>query len=222
MLSSSSGPVPLFDLAFLHPDPRFSSAPRAGRRLGLKVSAEIKNRLDGAARATGRTQSQEAEARLLHSFDREDLLGEVMTLAFDDRRTADVILAMGHLMHHVGSTRGYFTGSSDLDDHWLDHPDAYREAFEATTTFLRAAQPQDYRYRSPKPNKRGVGRGYRVAHDFLQRLPAIHFGKRLSRRDAHIGPHRRVSTIASLLGSAIKELKPVPPSSSVTERENSS
>lgn len=37
--------------------------------LGLKVTPDIKNKLDAAARANGRTQSQEAEARLERSFD---------------------------------------------------------------------------------------------------------------------------------------------------------
>lgn len=38
------------------------------RSLGLKVTPDIKNRLDAAAKANGRSQSQEAEARLEQSF----------------------------------------------------------------------------------------------------------------------------------------------------------
>lgn len=44
--------------------------PEPGRRvsLGLKVTAEMKRRIDDAARRNGRTQSQEAEARLEQAF----------------------------------------------------------------------------------------------------------------------------------------------------------
>lgn len=45
-------------------------APTPGTRvsLGLKVTPEIKRRLDQAARDSGRTQSQEAELRIEQSF----------------------------------------------------------------------------------------------------------------------------------------------------------
>ena len=39
--------------------------------IGCRVSAEIKNKLDEAARKSGRSQSQELELRLLQSFDRQ-------------------------------------------------------------------------------------------------------------------------------------------------------
>ena len=48
--------------------------------LGLKVTADVKNKLDGEAKLNGRTQSQEAEARLDRSFHHQDLLSEVMEL----------------------------------------------------------------------------------------------------------------------------------------------
>jgi hypothetical protein len=41
--------------------------------LGLRVSADVKNKLDEAARKSGRSQSQEAEIRLQKSFDAEEL-----------------------------------------------------------------------------------------------------------------------------------------------------
>ena len=62
---------------------RPTKAPKAGDRvsLGLRVTAEIKSRLDAAAMISGRSQSQEAELRLEQSF-RDDgieaLLQEVL------------------------------------------------------------------------------------------------------------------------------------------------
>jgi len=54
-------------------------APQRGKKvaLGLKVTADIKRRLDSAARASGRTQSQEAEHRIELSYQYERALGEV-------------------------------------------------------------------------------------------------------------------------------------------------
>jgi hypothetical protein len=53
-------------------------APVSGKRvsLGLKVTADIKRRLDAAARASGRTQSQEAEHRIELSYRYERALGD--------------------------------------------------------------------------------------------------------------------------------------------------
>ena len=61
---------------------------RPGKRntLGLRVSAETKEQLRQAADASGRSMSQEAEMRLLRSFEVDagnylaDLLAEVQTI----------------------------------------------------------------------------------------------------------------------------------------------
>jgi hypothetical protein len=57
---------------------RPTKAPARGKRvsLGLKVTADIKRRLD-SARASGRTQSQEAEHRIELSYQYERVLGEL-------------------------------------------------------------------------------------------------------------------------------------------------
>jgi hypothetical protein len=51
--------------------------PQAGERvsLGLRVTAEMKARIDEAAALSGRSQSQEAEIRLLNSFQSEERAG---------------------------------------------------------------------------------------------------------------------------------------------------
>jgi hypothetical protein len=55
--------------------------PQSGERvsLGLKVTADIKSRIDTAAKASGRTQSQEAELRLERSFWLDDLIAAGLT-----------------------------------------------------------------------------------------------------------------------------------------------
>ena len=73
--------------------------PTPGQRmsLGLKVTAEIKARLDKVARETGRTQSQEAELRLERSFEREDLLPQVLKLAYGDK-PAELLMQVGPML----------------------------------------------------------------------------------------------------------------------------
>jgi TraY domain-containing protein len=58
--------------------------PDPGERapLSLRVRPMIKKKLEEAAELEGRSLSQEAEFRLEHTFDRQSLLREVMTLAF--------------------------------------------------------------------------------------------------------------------------------------------
>jgi TraY domain len=53
---------------------RPTKAPEGNERvmLGLRVTADIKRRLDAAAAASGRSQSQEAELRIERSFEGED------------------------------------------------------------------------------------------------------------------------------------------------------
>lgn len=55
---------------------RPTRAPKPGERrvsLGLRVTADIKRKLDEAAVASGRSQSQEAELRIERSFEHDDL-----------------------------------------------------------------------------------------------------------------------------------------------------
>ena len=68
-----------------------------GERIGmsLRVTPKMKERLEQAAFQSGRSLSQEAEFRLDRSFDRQDLVGEVLTLAFGE--------VVGGLMLKIGN-----------------------------------------------------------------------------------------------------------------------
>src|SRR5262245_13083508 len=81
---------------------RPAKEPSAGARksLGLKVTAETKQKIAQAAEATGRTQSQEAEYRLERSFDREDLLPDILKLAFGEFGL--MLLLLAHKMQISG------------------------------------------------------------------------------------------------------------------------
>jgi hypothetical protein len=56
-------------------------APRGKARvsLGLKVTAEVKRHVDAAAKASGRTQSQEAEALIEYAIETKKLLADMRT-----------------------------------------------------------------------------------------------------------------------------------------------
>jgi hypothetical protein len=72
---------------------RPTKPPTPGERvpLSLRVTAEIRDKLEKAAVEKGRSLSQEAELRIERSFDREELLPEVLTLAYG-KPVADVLI----------------------------------------------------------------------------------------------------------------------------------
>ena len=77
--------------------------PKEGERvaLSLRMTPDLKRRLDAAAEAGGRSQSQEAEFRLERSFAREDLLVDALCLRYS-REAAGIVLAVGEIMNTAG------------------------------------------------------------------------------------------------------------------------
>ena len=136
---------------------RLPYAPRAGERmsLGLKVTPEIKNQLDSAAKANGRTQSQEAEARIEQSFRNESFLEQAMDLAYG-RRGAVLLAAIGRALREVGR-RG------DLDMDWLDDASMFNDLVGAIDEIIETVRPTDV----PVPETRpliGLAIGRMVMH----------------------------------------------------------
>jgi TraY domain-containing protein len=122
---------------------RKPKAPNPGQRasLGLKVTPEIKRKLDLAAQANGRTQSQEAEVRLENSFRDERLMVDAMVLVYG-RRLTGLLLELGDLLSEVGRHVGFeVTGSLVAAENWLSDPKAYDEAVKAAMDLLEALRP---------------------------------------------------------------------------------
>ena len=119
--------------------------PKPGQRmgLGLIVTAEIKNRLDAAAQASGRTQSQEAELRLERSFEHQDMLGEALSLAFGSK-PAGVVQAVARAMHDAGTTAAILARPTDRDasGNWINDPFAFQQARAAVISVLDAFKPE--------------------------------------------------------------------------------
>jgi len=113
--------------------------------LGLKVSAEIKNRLDAAAKQQGATQSQEAERRLEQTFRAEDRIENNLDFAFG-RAMTGITLGLGYLLPVVGYLSIREKGGSLLSARLHNLPLAEWEpniaaGEEAADLFIRTLMP---------------------------------------------------------------------------------
>jgi TraY domain len=90
--------------------------------LGLKVTPAIKNQLDAEAKRNGRTQSQEAEARLETSFRNKQVLDEAIDLGFG-RISGDLLISVfGEIMNAARKVSSLLTDYK----HWIDDKDTLR------------------------------------------------------------------------------------------------
>ena len=115
---------------------RPKKVPTPGERvsLGLRVTAEIKTRLDQAAESAGRSQSQEAELRLERSFETEDRLG--------GPQLVDLIETIASVMKSTGERAGFTeTGKLTNRGEWLALPYAFDQATKATKAILEHYRP---------------------------------------------------------------------------------
>jgi hypothetical protein len=113
----------------------------AGERIpiGLRVTSEMKTRLDTVAQQSGRSFSQEVELRLERSLEREDLLPQVLSLAYG-RKMAGLFMMLGYVMRIAASLRfeaGRFVRRPVPDD-WLESPEAFAQVAQSTIAVLNA------------------------------------------------------------------------------------
>ena len=115
----------------------------AGERvpLGLRVTTELKAKLDHAAKESGRSQSQEAELRLEHSLKSESALYEALDLAYGRELTA-ILLALARALHLTG-TRAVFAGDMTKIEfkEWMRDPYAFDQAVTAANVIMEAFRP---------------------------------------------------------------------------------
>jgi hypothetical protein len=117
--------------------------PQPGKRstVSLRLTADIKAKLDKAAKAADRPFSQEAELRLERSFDREQLLPEILTLAFG-AELAGILLMLGTAMHETGTATGFMSKFTlEGASAWFNDPFAYEQAKQAALQILRSLKP---------------------------------------------------------------------------------
>jgi predicted transcriptional regulator len=114
--------------------------------LGLRVSPEIKGRLDEAAGVAGRTQSQEAELRIETSFRLEDQLDQALALlASGEEQIVPLLRAIGTVMAAVGSIAATYSAVPKSErfrqGYWFDDPYAASKAIEAAHRVLDLFTP---------------------------------------------------------------------------------
>jgi hypothetical protein len=123
--------------------------------LGLRVTPELKRRLDAVVEGGGRSQSQEAEMRLERSFEREGLLPEILELKFG-RPAAGIILAIGCAVRDAA--RSYeieHAREIETAPNWALDPDGFDLAADAAVAVLDMLRPEGAR--SVRP---GQGRAF--------------------------------------------------------------
>lgn len=134
--------------------------PEPGERvpLGLRVTPQLKERLDSAAEHSGRSQSQEAELRLERTFRDDDLLPELMAATFGAKLAA-VLMVVGDAMSAVGPTVAHLdTPTPEAAEDWLNNPVAFDQAVKAARTVLDAMAPAGPT--APRSPKVSIAEGY--------------------------------------------------------------
>lgn len=125
-----------------------SSGKRAS--LGLKVTPEIKRRLEIAAKSSGRTQSQEAEARIEQSFKQQEQ-AELFSDLYFGRELSGLLELIGRAMRDAGAHAAANAASAGLGPpNWLDNSYGYAMAAKAASTVIEALRPRA-EVRGPKP-----------------------------------------------------------------------
>jgi hypothetical protein len=108
----------------------------------LRVTRETKQKLDQAANASGRSQSQEAELRLEQSFNSASALFDALDLAYG-RRWTGLLLLLAQVAQLTG-TRGVSASQFNFNgcEDWVSDPFAYDQAARAMTFVLEAFRPR--------------------------------------------------------------------------------
>jgi hypothetical protein len=122
---------------------RPTKPPVQGERvqLGVQVNPDVKLRLEAEADRKSRSLSREAELRLERSFERQDLLPDVLGATYSPP-LAGLLMALGLIMTHAG-LREYWARSTTVgfNDHWINDPTAFDEALRGAFALLNFARP---------------------------------------------------------------------------------
>jgi len=160
--------------------PKLGRPAKFGERLplGLRVTPELKKKLNDASNASGRSLSQEAELRLEHSFNTTNVLFEALDLAYG-RRWTGLLLALAQVARTTGTravavSQWQFNGCED----WVLDPYAFDQVVSAINVVLEAFRPRGAIPETPPANwnhlpasaHKKLGEGF--ALDLLAKLSA--------------------------------------------------
>jgi hypothetical protein len=94
-----------------------------------RIRPDLRQKLEQAAKKTGRSLSQEIEHRLRRSFVEDEKISEM----FGDRRTFLLMQMMAMAIQ--------FKGDDSRPGEWLEHPDDFEIAIAAALAVLEAVRP---------------------------------------------------------------------------------
>jgi hypothetical protein len=94
-----------------------------------RIRPDLRKRLETAAKASGRSLSQEVEHRLRRSFVEDDKIADV----FGDRRTYRLMRLMSDAIQ--------LSQEEENDGHWLDDPFRFRVALATMRSVVEAIEP---------------------------------------------------------------------------------
>jgi hypothetical protein len=142
--------------------------------LGLRVSLDLKRSLDAAAMNTGRSQSQEAEARLETSFLLQHLGDQIFDLTYRDPHLAALLLTLGEAMRDtiddITSLTREQTERPELGD-WIDDPHIFNQVADAIQTVLEGFRPAGNPTPAQPPSINGkIVTGRAIAGGILSRV----------------------------------------------------
>ena len=141
--------------------PRLVPRPHSRVPLGLKVTPEIKLKLDAISRENGRTQSQEAELWLEQAF-RDEARAPLLQEAVYGSQTAGLLRLLGETIRQAVPISDHYLRTDD----WLSDPQAFAAAAAAIREIVTALQP-------PGAPPEGTAEwGRQVARDRLELLAA--------------------------------------------------
>jgi hypothetical protein len=134
--------------------------------LGLRVTKETKFRLDQASHASGRSQSQEAEFRLEHTFNSQSTLFDALDLAYG-RHWTGLLLLLAQVAQLTG-TRALSVSAFNFEgcEDWVNDPYSYDQAVSAIAFALEAFRPRGKivppveKYGLPDESWERLGEGY--------------------------------------------------------------
>jgi hypothetical protein len=178
-------------------------------QLKIRIREALRARLEEEASQRRSSINSEVVERIEHTFQRADLLADVLSLAFGER-LGGLLILIGHAMsntalvaprEHKGEA-GYRPLS---DESWVSDPLAYDAAMFAATVLLDCAAPAPAKHRE-KDKEKGRYYAFQLVTGLLNALNGRDVDMNLG-RGSHTGPVRRLigPTAASKMKERLKE-----------------
>jgi hypothetical protein len=121
--------------------PRKSATERRDSVITIRVRGTTHAALEQAAKAAGRTVSQEVQLRVDRSFERQAMVVDVLATTYG-AQLAGVLLAIAQTMDNTGPYAAFAaTMAPDSRATWLENPYAFDQASKAVARLLEALRP---------------------------------------------------------------------------------